>query len=69
MNSSITPETPKLLDDEIDKKKAIVRVCLLMKGVKEKEIDDILDNKALTNWPSVVSTWNLGTRTKKYSYY
>jgi hypothetical protein len=46
VDSSITHDTPIISDDEIEKKKAIVRVRLMMKGVKEDEIDNILDNKA-----------------------
>jgi hypothetical protein len=45
--SSITQETPSLPDEEeLEKKKAIVRVRMLMKGVSEAEIEDILDNKS-----------------------
>lgn len=44
--SSITQDTPSQSEEEIEKKKAIVRVRLMMKGVKEDEIEDILSNKS-----------------------
>jgi len=45
VNSSITQDTPPLSAEEIDKKKSIVRVRLIMKVVDEDDIEDMLDNK------------------------
>jgi hypothetical protein len=46
VDSSITQESPKLSDEEIAKKKDIVRVRLLIKGIQDEEVEDILANKA-----------------------
>jgi hypothetical protein len=46
VDSSITHDTPIISEDEIEKKKSIVRVRLLIKGLKEDEIDNILANKS-----------------------
>jgi hypothetical protein len=45
--SSITQDTPlPPSEEEIEKKKAIVRVRLMMKGIQEGEIQDMLENKS-----------------------
>lgn len=44
-NSSITQDIPTMTNEEIEKKKDIVRVRLMIKWVKEKEIKEIMNNK------------------------
>jgi hypothetical protein len=43
--SSITQEPQSMSEDEKDKRKDIVRVRLMMKGIPDKEINDIMENK------------------------
>ena len=45
VNSSITQDTALATDEETDRKRSIVRVRLLLKGINEEEIEDILSNK------------------------
>jgi hypothetical protein len=64
--SSITSGGPAFLStEEQEKRKGIVQVRLLMRGVTDTEVEDILQNKDLTSWHLVGSISLHGMQTKK----